>query len=148
LAGFGGEKGSARWHTAAPGKRIVYLAEHPAASLLETLVNLKGNPQFFPESFRLLKVKAAENVSMLMLAPELLSENWRDNKDETRSLGDRWLNERHSALLAVPSAPSPESTNYLLNPLHQEAEGVAIEWYKRIKYDKRLFHFSTEPGMK
>jgi hypothetical protein len=42
--------------------------------------------------------------------------------------------------LAVPSAPSPESLNYLFNPLHPDAKGVAIEWCKWIKYDKRLFH--------
>ncbi len=146
LAGLGGEKGSARWHTAAPGKRIVYLAEHPAVSLLETIVNLKGNPQFFPESFRLIKVSVAEDVSVIVLAPDLLVENWRESYDETRSIGDHWLSQGDSALLAVPSVPSPESTNYLFNPSHRDAGSLTIQWHKRIKYDKRLFHFSTLPS--
>jgi hypothetical protein len=42
--------------------------------------------------------------------------------------------------LAVPSAPSPESLNYLLNPLHGDAAGVMIAWCKRLDYDRRLFN--------
>ncbi len=30
LVGLGGEKADGRWHSAARGKRIVYLSEHPA----------------------------------------------------------------------------------------------------------------------
>jgi hypothetical protein len=37
-------------------------------------------------------------------------------------------------------AVCPESFNYLFNPLHGEASGVAIQWGKRIVYDRRLFH--------
>lgn len=141
LSGLGGEKWHGRWHTAAPGKRIVYLSEHPAVALLETLVNLKGDPQFFPRKFRLMKLNVRGDVSANSLAPKLLSENWHEEIDETRSLGDAWLASGESALLAVPAAPAPESLNYLFNPLHSEAKGVAIEWHKAIAYDQRLFHF-------
>ena len=47
---------------------------------------------------------------------------------------------RFWVITEVPSVPSPESVNYLFNPLHPDAKGVAIEWCKWIKYDKRLFH--------
>ena len=43
-------------------------------------------------------------------------------------------------LWQIDSVPSPESMNYLFNPLHPDARGVEIEWCKWIKYDKRLFH--------
>jgi RES domain-containing protein len=64
LAGLGGERLTARWHTATPGKRIVYLAEHPAAALLENLVHLKGHPQFFPQDYQLLRIEAGEGGSL------------------------------------------------------------------------------------
>ncbi|MBV8829616.1 MAG: RES family NAD+ phosphorylase [Acidobacteriaceae bacterium] len=139
LIGIGGEKASGRWHTAQPGKRIIYLSEHPALSLLEGLANLKGNPWFFPDTYQLIKIQITDTISQQTFSPEHGETGWRDSVDATRTYGDRWLAESPTCLLAVPSLVSPESTNYLLNPRHPEAPGVGIEWTRRIAYDKRLF---------
>jgi RES domain-containing protein len=139
LEGLGGENTDGRWHTAARGKRIVYLSEHPALALIEVLANLKGNPKLFPDTYQLMKVNAADSVSEEVIEPDSLN-NWRENGSETRSAGDSWLARTSSALLVVPSAASPESFNYLFNPLHPDAKGLTIEWSKWIEYDKRLFH--------
>jgi RES domain-containing protein len=144
LIGLGGEKTDGRWHTAARGKRLVYLSEHPALALLEALANLQGHPNLFPDTYQLLRVTVAGNVSIETIATNVLSNKWRENVPETRSAGDVWLAERRSALLAVPSAPSPESLNYLFNPLHKEARRLAVEWHKQIAWDKRLFHAITQ----
>ncbi len=143
LNGLGGEKADGRWHTASPGKRIVYLSEHPAVCLIELLVNLKGDSQFFPDHYQLLKIKVADSVSEAVLDSALLTENWRDDLDETRALGNAWLASNQTALLIVPSAPAPESQNYLFNPLHPNAQNVTIEWHKQIAYDRRLFQFQV-----
>jgi RES domain-containing protein len=142
LAGLGGEKTNGRWHTAARGKRIVYLSEHPALALIEALANLKGDPKLFPDTYQLIRISVAESVSRNTLDATILSNGWREDIPETRSAGDSWLANRPSALMAVPSAPSPESLNYLFNPLHADARGLVIEWRKNIGYDKRLFHLS------
>lgn len=140
LSGLGGEKSDARWHTAARGKRIVYFAEHPAVALIEVLVNLEGDPELFPDSFQLIRAEASQGASVSVLNPDILSSDWRDNIAETHEIGDQWLRGGRSALLAVPSVPSPESLNYLFNPLHKDAAHVAITWCKRLDYDRRLFH--------
>jgi RES domain-containing protein len=140
LVGLGGERTDGRWHTVARGKRIVYLSEHPALALIEVLANLKGNPRLFPDTYQLMKVNWSQGVTVNALVPNILESNWRENEKETRAAGDSWLTGSHSALLAVPSAPSPESTNYLLNPVHPDAKNLKIEWCKTIQYDKRLFH--------
>jgi RES domain-containing protein len=142
LEGMGGEKSDGRWHTAARGKRIVYLAEYPALALIEALANLKGNPKLFPDSYQLMKIAATDHVSTDTLAADALDSYWRDDMNQTRSVGNSWLARRASALLRVPSCPSPESLNYLFNPLHPDAKEVKVEWCKWIKYDKRLFHIS------
>jgi RES domain-containing protein len=139
LEGPGGEKADGRWHTAARGKRIVYFSEHPALALLEVLANLKVNPQLFPVSYQLMKIGVADNVQAETLDPGTLSNEWRENIRETQSVGDEWLAAGRFALLAVHSAPSPESLNYLFNPLHREAKNIAVEWTRRIAYDQRLF---------
>jgi RES domain-containing protein len=140
LEGLGGEKADGRWHTAARGKRIVYFSEHPALALVEVLANLGGTPGLFPDAYQLMKVSASDGVSAEVLEPNALPDNWRDSLAHTRSAGDSWLQRGNSALLGVPSVPSPESTNYLFNPRHPEANDVAFEWCRWIKYDKRLFH--------
>jgi RES domain-containing protein len=138
LSGLGGELSDGRWHTAARGKRIVYLSEHPAVALVETLVNLRGNPKLFPDRFRLMKVAVSDAIPITEppSIPQDLS--------ETRAMGDAWLGGSKSALLRVPSVPSPESWNYLLNPLHPDARQVKVEWVRSIAYDQRLFRIQYE----
>jgi RES domain-containing protein len=139
LEGLGGRRAPARWHTAAPEKRIVYLAEHPALSLLEVLVNLQGDETELASEHLLIKVAAADDVSIQRIPETSLSRNWREKPEETQFLGNAWLSEGQSALLAVPAAPAPESTNYLFNPLHPDAKKLSVEWARRIEYDRRLF---------
>jgi RES domain-containing protein len=139
LSGLGGEKSDGRWHTAARGKRIVYFAEHPAVALIEVLANLEGDPDLFPDTFQLIRAEAAKKVSVATLDPGVLPTDWRDRAAATQAIGNQWLVNGKSALLEVPSGPSPESMNYLFNPLHTDAAAVVIVWCKRLDYDRRLF---------
>jgi RES domain-containing protein len=141
LRGIGGELGSARWHTQEDGKRIVYLAADAATALIETLVNLKGGPEYMPRFGQLLRIHAAVETSCERVAD--LPDGWRDDFASTQAIGDEWLSSKRSALLRVPSAPAPESWNYLLNPLHPDGAGVRVENSQRIGYDRRLFHVGT-----
>jgi RES domain-containing protein len=138
LGGIGGEKADARWHTAAPGKRIVYLTEHPAVALIETLVNISGIPEAFPRRFHLLKIEADAKVDIEVPAEEL-PDGWQNNQAFTRRLGDEWLEAKRTALFRVRSVPSPHSFNYLLNPLHPDAQHVRIVETTWLPYDQRLF---------
>jgi len=143
LAGVGGEKADGRWHLAARGKRIVYLSEHPALALIEVLANLKGDPRLFPDRYRLMKIAAPDTVSRMTLESNTLPDSWRETLDTPRAAGDAWLSASASALLKVPSAPSPESWNYLLHPSHPDATRLQIMWSRWIRYDARLFHLET-----
>jgi RES domain-containing protein len=142
LAGIGAEFSGARWHTLAEKKRLVYLAEHPAVALIETLVNLRGDPRLYPDTFQLLKITASKAVACIDLTPRELASIDPQDIATTQKIGDAWLARRSSALLRVPSIPSPESWNYLLNPLHPEASSLTIEWARKITYDHRLFHLA------
>lgn len=144
LSGIGAEIESGRWHTATPGKRVVYLAEHPAVALIENLVNLDADPRFFQHHFQLLKISARRPViPIARLTPKQLASIDPLDPVTTQTLGDRWLASRTSALLRVPSIPSPESWNYLLNPLHPAASRIKVESARHIAYDKRLFRLTN-----
>jgi RES domain-containing protein len=139
LEGIGAEKAPGRWHTEARGKRLVYLSEHPAVALIEVLANTHASPELLPVAYQLIKVTAPDGLLPEYLPVDRLSESWRERIAETRFLGDDWLSKQSSALLIVPSVPSPESLNCLLNPLHPDARHIRIEWCKWLKYDHRLF---------
>jgi RES domain-containing protein len=55
-----------------------------------------------------------------------MGEVWKQDEALTRGLGDSWLESQASALARVPSAILPETFNYLLNPLHQDAASIKI----------------------
>lgn len=107
--------------------------------MLEVLANLEGPREAFPDSFQLMKVDVPDGVSVEVVDPAQLQEGWENNRKLTQALGDSWLRERRSVLLAVPSVPSPVTVNYVLNPLHAEAVGVVPVWSRKMRYDTRLF---------
>lgn len=143
LTGYGAELSAGRWHIAAEGKRVVYLAEHPAVALIENLASLRGDPRFFQQHFQLLKISSHSKTPPKELTSKQLATIDPDNPKTTQTIGDAWLAAKSSALLRVPSIPSPESWNYLLNPLHADASLLKLDWARHITYDKRLFHLSS-----
>lgn len=124
LAGEGSLRTSGRWHTR--GKRIIYCADSPAAALLEILVHLEVDLHDLPERYRLLKFDAPDDLRVDRLEIDTLPKDWRDRADLTRAAGDAWLTTGATALLRVPSAIVPETSNVLLNPAHADASRITI----------------------
>ena len=71
---------------------------------------------------------------------EKLPDNWRvlPPPAETREIGDRWVRERRSAVLALPSVISPVDTNFLLNPEHRDFKRIRIAPPHDYDFDPRL----------
>ncbi|MGB6687581.1 MAG: RES family NAD+ phosphorylase [Terracidiphilus sp.] len=141
LSGAGGRIGSARWHT--KGTAVVYLADSPAAAMLERLVHLFDDEDgFLPSVYQLLEVSAPDEFAvkeLLTIAPV----DWREQPAFTRQLGNAWLHSKETPLAAVPSAIVPHTLNYLLNPEHPEANRIKINSATREGFDNRLFHFGA-----
>ena len=55
-----------------------------------------------------------------------------------REFGDRWLDERRSLALRVPSVIVPQESNILLNPLHPQAAGIRILEQTEFRFDPRM----------
>jgi RES domain-containing protein len=121
LAGVGGIRAPGRWHYA--GQPEVYLAENPAAALLEVCVHTTAND--VPPDFTLLRIEAPEAKVQLIKVSELPS-GWQSRLEVTRDLGTAWLKNKETALLQVPSAIVPATTNFLLNPAHPDAKRLRV----------------------
>jgi RES domain-containing protein len=139
LSGDGGLLGSARWHSR--GKRIVYLADHPASALLEVMVHLEVRAENIPDGYQLLKIDAPDDLAVDDADPGEVPANWRERVSLTQKIGDDWLNNGSTSLLRVPSAIVPETNNYLLNPAHADAVRIVIASAIRAAFDPRLMAF-------
>lgn len=139
LSGDGGLYASGRWHTR--GRRVVYLADHPASALLEVMVHLEIDAEDLPTSYQLLGVELSEDIRIDTRGESEWPEGWRAQTALTRALGDTWLREGATALMRVPSAIVPDASNYLLNPAHADATRIGIASAVRAAFDPRLMSF-------
>lgn len=133
LSGIGGLKAAGRWHYA--GRPIVYLAETPAAALLEVCVHTSAND--VPPQFTLLKIEGPD-IDIPSINIDALPEDWRIRLEATRDLGTAWLEKNESVLLRVPSAIVPETMNRLFNPAHRQAAELRIVEAIGYPFDPRL----------
>src|SRR4051812_2342880 len=136
LSGDGGLLASARWHSR--GKRIVYLADHPASALLEVMVHLEVKAENMPDGFQLLKIDVPDDLAVDQPDEGELSTNWKERLSLTQKIGDAWLDQGSASLLRVPSAIVPETNNYLLNPRHADAPRIIIASAIRAAFDPRV----------
>jgi RES domain-containing protein len=65
LSGEGGLLAPGRWHSR--GHQIVYLADHPALALLETIVHLQVDAQDLPNDYKLLAIEVPDDLTIEMV---------------------------------------------------------------------------------
>jgi RES domain-containing protein len=137
LDGVGGLLVSGRWHR--KGHLVVYCTLNPATALLETLVHLEIDSEDRPERFQVLRVEGPDTLSLEEIKANALPPNWAEDTAYTQNVGDRWLLERRSLLLKVPSVLVPETWNVIVNPKHAESELLKITVTYEHAFDTRLF---------
>jgi RES domain-containing protein len=137
LSGEGGLLASGRWHS--KGRRVVYLADHPASALTEVLVHLEIDVEDMPSHYQLLAIDVADGIASEAVEIADLHADWHQDHATTQARGDRWLAECGTLLLSVPSAITPFTRNWLFNPLHAHAGQARIADAWRVPFDPRLF---------
>lgn len=136
LDGVGGLYVSGRWHT--KGHPVVYCTLNPATALLETLVHIEIDSEDRPERFQVLRIEGPDSLSLELVEAAPLPPDWGQDISSTQTIGDRWLSERRSLLLQVPSVLVPETWNVLVNPQHPEASLLKVTTAYEHAFDARL----------
>jgi len=134
---MGGELADGRWHTRAPGRRIVYLSDNPAQCLLEMLVHL-DREQYFPSTFQLLSVEIPDHHVITVGTISGLIQDWPQHSEHTQGIGNQWLDSAKSMAMLVPSVVMPVGWNCLLNPRVPGAAALQVSNLGRFPLDKRL----------
>jgi RES domain-containing protein len=122
FSGEGAMRVGGRWNSR--GTRVVYASATQSLAVLESLVHLNPMLVF---AYVAMTVDFPETM-VETIGSGLLREDWAHQPPpaSTKQIGDRWVREARSAVLAVPSVIVPAETNYLLNPAHAE--------YHRLKF--------------
>jgi RES domain-containing protein len=124
-----------RWNS--PGAHVVYVSEHQSTAALEVFANRV--PFILAEKYKAFHMQWPDTLTEIFPVKKLPT-NWRVSPApaETMEIGDRWVQERRSAVLALPSAISPADTNFLLNPEHPDFRRIRIAAPINFDFDPRL----------
>lgn len=140
FSGIGSRDKPGRWNM--PGTRMVYCSDSLSLATLEIMAHLTK-----PKSlggFLWFEMNLPDD---LVETPNPMPEGWNAKpvrgEDYTTGMasvrfGTRWLQERRSLALRVPSAVTPSEFNLLINPLHPKFDLSSIHGPFQIVWDERL----------
>ncbi|MDQ6859579.1 MAG: RES family NAD+ phosphorylase [Verrucomicrobiota bacterium] len=134
-SGEGARRHGARWNS--PGKAVVYVAEYRSLCVLEILAHVRtASPA---QDYGFVGAKWDDRF-VERLSERQLPDGWRAMPfhPATAEIGDRWVKEVRSLVLAVPNSIIPSEFNYLINPAHPDFHRVRIGPPERFAFDARL----------
>jgi RES domain-containing protein len=130
-----------RWNSTGLG--VIYAAETFSGALLEVLVH--SNLSQPPKNHRVVRIVIPEEVKMETLSAGKLPGWDAENLIASRAFGDRWITEKRSAVLKVPSVITKErESNLLINPSHTQFALIVPSEPEAIDWDTRLFRGLTK----
>ena len=134
--GEGARLYGARWNS--PGAPVIYGSDSFAGAILEILVHAL-RPRTLPGPHHAVRFEVSDALVEELAAAAL--PGWsRPHSAVARDFGDRWLEERRSPVLLVPSLPCrPVGKNLLINPLHPKAGAIVVSEPFGVPWDERLF---------
>jgi RES domain-containing protein len=134
FSGEGAARTGGRWNSR--GVAVVYASCTKALAALESLVHLNPPVLFTYVAFRLDFVDALVET----FPAQALPADWQTEPPppSTKALGDAWVRESRSAVLALPSVIISGETNYLLNPAHPDFKKISIGKPEPFAFDPRL----------
>ncbi|MBY0501173.1 MAG: RES domain-containing protein [Alphaproteobacteria bacterium] len=135
--GIGAALLGARWNS--PGLRVIYAALSYAGAMLEKLAQ-SGRVGDIPKTHQAIKIFIPEAVQIEEVKDEDIK-GWKlPDLIKSRQYGDRWIQEKRTAVLMVPAVIAVEEKNILINPEHPQFSMIKASEPQEVVWDPRLFH--------
>jgi len=131
-SGEGAAMVEGRWHRR--GQEVIYTSAHYSTAMLEKLAHWNGH---LPPNQHYVEIEIPVATSYEVVTKDSLPE-WTD-ASRARAFGSRWIDERRSAILVVPSFVARPETNVLINPAHPEFSKITCGLEIPVAWDLRLF---------
>ncbi len=136
FSGEGARRFGGRWNSR--GVPMVYASSSLALAAIETFVHLEPNLQ--PDDLVSIAATLPEGEPARRLEPEELPTGWwADDFEPLRVIGDKWIREKSSLALLIPSAALRAEWNVLVNPLHKAIAEIKVEEPQAFRFDARMF---------
>jgi RES domain-containing protein len=136
FSGMGARRFGGRWNT--PGVPMVYASSSLALAAIELFVHLEPNLQ--PDDLVSIAATLPAEEPALRLGPDQLPVGWwTDDFEPLRVLGDKWIREKSSLAVEVPSAALRMEWNVLVNPQHSAITEIKVEEPQLFHFDARMF---------
>jgi len=123
-----------RWNTA--GSPLIYASEHFSTALLEKLVHGSGR---LPPNQHYIEITFPKGLSYEVFSPAALPGWDAMPAVASKTYGERWFQQKRSAILIVPSVVARVDRNVLINPTHPEFRLVEASLHEPVYWDRRLF---------
>lgn len=137
LSGNGSRLFGGRWNS--EGVFALYTSSSRSMALLETLAHTPAK-MLDANNYQLITLSVPDGLDVGEIRLSSIPDGWDDPDTPlfTKRIGDRFLNEKKTLILAVPCVLVPEELNYILNPMHKDFRKVKIVHKRRIYFDKRI----------
>ena len=109
----------------------MHAASSYSLAVLENLVHWQSNT--LPPTLLCVVATIPDSLKQATKKPHDI-----DDEDACRAIGNKWFDERKSAVLWVPSVVSPYENNVLINQLHPDFSKIRILKPVEASVDKRL----------
>ena len=98
-------------------------------------------PTRAPDDLLAIPADLPASISLSRIAASDLARDWRESpaQETLAEIGARWLRDRATPVLVVPSAVIPHEDNYLLNPLHRAFRAIRVGTPERFTFDPRVW---------
>ncbi|MDJ0719974.1 MAG: RES domain-containing protein [Prochloraceae cyanobacterium] len=128
--GTGSKLYPGRWNEKYP---VIYCAENYSLAMLEKLVH--SNTGDIPENQQWIEISIPVGTTYETVTTYSLP--GLKNMSESKTFGDRWLSEKRSCILIVPSAIAQLDNNILINEAHPQFSSIATSLNRPVIWDRR-----------
>ncbi|HKJ64371.1 MAG TPA: RES family NAD+ phosphorylase [Desulfopila sp.] len=132
FTGEGARLYGGRWNR--QGVPLVYTSDSLALACLEILVHLPSSDLLQDYIY----MEAVFSSDLVVNAQLVDGWNARPVPAASQSIGDRWVRDKTSPVLRVPSVIVPKGSNYLLNISHPDFEKITLGDPVQLDFDSRL----------
>ncbi|WP_340064963.1 RES family NAD+ phosphorylase [Ascidiimonas aurantiaca] len=135
LLGLGAEKVGGRWNK--PGTRAVYTSQNISLAYLEVVMHLDISEDL-PSDRILVHIDIPEDLKIF--EEKKLPPHWNSfpYNSKTQEVFTRFCKELKGPVMKIPSAIVKSEYNYVINPLHSDAQRIKVVKKERLTFDNRL----------